>query len=61
MAVPAFRTSPSRKRKRRSHHALRRTNLATCPACGATRHPHRACRECGFVRPGLSLKASGLS
>ncbi|MCH2149075.1 MAG: 50S ribosomal protein L32 [Phycisphaerales bacterium] len=59
MAVPALRTSPSRKRKRRSHHALRKTNLCACPACGSTKHPHAACRECGYVRPGLTIRSSG--
>ncbi|MAB82975.1 MAG: 50S ribosomal protein L32 [Phycisphaerae bacterium] len=60
MAVPAFRTSPSRKRKRRSHHALQRSLMSNCPSCGSKKHPHRACRECGFVRPGLSIRASGI-
>jgi large subunit ribosomal protein L32 len=59
MAVPKLRTSPARKRKRRSHHALSRTNLVECPSCGATKHPHAACRECGYLRPGLTLKTSG--
>ncbi|MDG2423656.1 MAG: 50S ribosomal protein L32 [Phycisphaerales bacterium] len=55
MAVPAFRTSPSRKRKRRSHHALTRSHLVTCPNCGNPRQPHAACRQCGYVRPGLTI------
>ncbi|MHC5004309.1 MAG: 50S ribosomal protein L32 [Planctomycetota bacterium] len=56
MPVPAFRTSPSRKRKRRSHHALRPVNAVQCPSCGDAKLPHRACPSCGYVRPGLQIK-----
>ena len=59
MAVPAFRTSPSRKRKRRAHHALKRATTVLCPNCGTAKHPHRACAECGYVRPGLQVKTTG--
>ncbi len=58
MPVPAFRTSPSRKRKRRSHHAISATTTISCPNCGSAKQPHAACRECGYVRPGLSVKAA---
>lgn len=57
--LPKLRTSPARKRKRRSHHALTKMNLVECPSCGATKHPHTACTDCGYVRPGLTLKISG--
>ncbi|MBT4583697.1 MAG: 50S ribosomal protein L32 [Phycisphaerae bacterium] len=59
--LPKLRTSPARKRKRRSHHALSRENLALCPNCGSNRQPHRSCPSCGYVRPGLQVKASGRS
>ncbi|MCH8315649.1 MAG: 50S ribosomal protein L32 [Phycisphaerales bacterium] len=55
MAVPAFRTSPSRKGKRRSHHALRADHTVLCPNCGAAKRPHHACPSCGYVRPGLQV------
>ncbi|MGI9015027.1 MAG: 50S ribosomal protein L32 [Phycisphaerales bacterium] len=59
MPVPAFRQSPGRTRRRRSHQALRGTHTVTCPNCGEARRPHCACRQCGYVRPGLKLnKAS---
>jgi large subunit ribosomal protein L32 len=58
MAVPAFRTSPARKRKRRSHHAISAVKTTLCPNCGAARLPHAACTSCGFVRPGLQIKGS---
>lgn len=56
MAVPALRTSASRKRKRRSHHALRPVNTTLCANCGAAKRPHQACPSCGYVRPGLQIK-----
>ncbi|MEM7228322.1 MAG: 50S ribosomal protein L32 [Planctomycetota bacterium] len=59
MAVPAFRTSPARKRKRRSHHALRATQSVICPNCGASKRSHVACHSCGYVRPGLQVRATG--
>lgn len=58
MPVPAFRTSPSRKRKRRSHHALRPEMGVLCPNCGAAKRAHAACTSCGYVRPGLAIKGS---
>ena len=58
MAVPAFRTSPSRKRKRRSHLAVRATSSVLCPNCGAAKQPHAACTSCGYVRPGLQIKGT---
>ena len=57
MPVPAFRTSPSRKRKRRSHLAISPKRTVQCPNCGANKLPHAACRACGYVRPGLQIKA----
>jgi len=59
MAVPAFRTSPARKRKRRSHLALKATPSVLCPNCGNAKQPHQACRSCGFVRPGLQVNTGG--
>ena len=34
MAVPKHRTSPGRKRRRRSHHALKDQNLTTSESTG---------------------------
>ena len=56
--LPVKRTSKTRKRNRRSHHALRAPQLVSCPNCGSPRFPHAACRNCGYVRPGLSLKTN---
>ncbi|MHC4218011.1 MAG: 50S ribosomal protein L32 [Planctomycetota bacterium] len=56
MAVPALRTSPARRGKRRAHHALKPAHTVLCPNCGAARLPHHACPSCGYVRPGLQIK-----
>ncbi len=44
---------------RRSHHALKETNLASCAHCGASRRPHHMCLECGYYngRQVVDLKA----
>ena len=55
---PTHRISRSRKLKRRSHDALRATHTTLCPNCGSPRKPHAACGECGYVRPGLTIKLS---
>lgn len=48
MAVPKRKTSKSKKRMRRSHHALKEATVSTCSHCGAYRTPHRVCSECGY-------------
>ena len=53
---PVQRISKSRKRKRRSHHALRPTHYVRCQQCGNPRLPHAACQNCGFVNPDLALR-----
>ena len=54
--VPTRKTSKSRKRSRRSHHALRPVNLGACPRCGTAKLPHRACGNCGYVNSKVSIK-----
>ena len=53
--LPVKKTSKCCKRKRRSHHALRRVGLADCPKCGKTKLPHAACGNCGYVSPELAI------
>ncbi|MBM4112625.1 MAG: 50S ribosomal protein L32 [Phycisphaerae bacterium] len=55
---PAFRTSPGRTRRRRSHHAIKATHTVLCPQCQSPKRPHGACGNCGYVRPGLQLKVA---
>lgn len=56
--LPTHRISRTRKRKRRSHHALRAAHAVVCPNCGNPKRPHAACGNCGYVRPGLMLSTS---
>lgn len=53
---PKQKISRARTRKRRSHHAKDAPNIADCPKCNSPKLPHAACENCGYVRPGLSLK-----
>ncbi len=48
MPNPKRRHSKSRSRKRRTHDALSRVNLSTCPNCSNKKLPHRVCSRCGF-------------
>lgn len=53
---PVQKISKSRKRKRRSHHALTPIHYVKCGQCGSPKLPHAACGNCGFVNPSLGLK-----
>ena len=53
--LPVQKISKSRKRKRRSHHALKPTHFVRCPSCGNAKLPHAACSDCGYVNPKLAL------
>ena len=48
MPNPKRRHSKSRSRKRRTHDALGKVNLASCQNCGVSKLPHRVCPSCGF-------------
>ena len=58
MAVPFRRTSKTEKRMRRTH--LKKTvgALTTCPKCGATLRPHRACTKCGYYKDTEVIKVA---
>ena len=56
--VPVQKQSKSRKRKRRSHHALRPAQYAPCRSCGNPKLSHVACGNCGLVTTKLQLKQS---
>jgi large subunit ribosomal protein L32 len=53
---PVMKISKSRKRKRRSHHALRPIHYVRCPQCSNAKLPHCACDNCGYVNPKLALQ-----
>ncbi len=50
MAVAKRKTSKSRKRMRRSHHALKPMTLTTCRNCEKLITPHTVCKFCGFYK-----------
>lgn len=52
---PVQKISKTRKRKRRSHHALKPIHYVRCAQCGNTKLPHVACDNCGYVNPQLAL------
>ncbi len=56
MAHPKRKTSKSKKRMRRSHHALRDKATSVCSYCGETIVSHRVCSGCGHYngRPVLT-------
>lgn len=57
---PAFRQSYGRTRRRRSHHALTGAIPGVCPVSGEAKSHHRACKESGYVRPGLKISVPKL-
>ncbi len=57
---PAFRQSYGRTRRRRSHHALEGAIPTVCPVSGTPKSHHRACKESGYVRPGLKISVPKL-
>ena len=50
MAVPKKKTSPSRQRMRRAHHALTPVASVECINCGARKLPHHLCPSCGHYK-----------
>ena len=59
MAVPFRRTSKTKKRMRRTHLKKTTPTLTTCPKCGATIRPHRACVKCGYYAGKEVISAAG--
>jgi len=54
--LPTKKTSKSRTRTRRSHHALSPVNYSICRKCNSAKLPHAACDKCGYVNPSLTLE-----
>jgi large subunit ribosomal protein L32 len=52
---PVQKISKTRKRKRRSHHALTPIQYTRCPQCGNAKLPHCSCENCGYVNPHLAV------
>lgn len=60
MPLPSFRSSRSKVRRRRSHHALTPTGHVGCANCGAPLLPHRACKACGFYK-GRNVRGASVA
>jgi large subunit ribosomal protein L32 len=60
MPLPSFRSSRSKVRRRRSHHALKITGSVTCTNCGAPVLAHRACKACGFYK-GRNVRGASVT
>ncbi|MEQ8769474.1 MAG: 50S ribosomal protein L32 [Phycisphaerales bacterium] len=58
--LPAQRQSKGRSRRRRSHDAITAPKPTICPLSGMPKAHHRACKESGYVRPGLRIKVKKL-
>jgi large subunit ribosomal protein L32 len=54
--LPGKKTSKSRTRTRRAHHALKPVNYSTCVKCNHAKLPHAACDNCGYLNPKTTLK-----
>jgi large subunit ribosomal protein L32 len=50
MAVPKKKTSPSRQKMRRAHHALKPVATIECSNCGDRKLPHHLCPSCGYYK-----------
>lgn len=50
MPVPKQRHTKSRRNRRRSHLAMKKKNLSTCPKCGEPILSHRYCANCGYYK-----------
>ena len=58
MAHPKRRTSRSKKKMRRSHHALSEKTVIVCSYCGEMMISHRVCPECGYYNGIPVLKTA---
>jgi large subunit ribosomal protein L32 len=59
MAVPKKKISKSRRGQRRSHDALKATNLVECGNCGEMKLPHHICNACGFYKGREVIDTAG--
>lgn len=62
MAVPKYKTSKSRSRRRRSiNMKLAAPNLIECSTCGNKVLPHRVCPKCGYYKGRQVLELEDFS
>jgi len=56
MSVQFKKRTKSETRRRRSHHALKKTTLNKCTQCGKAVKPHKACAFCGTYKGKQAIK-----
>ena len=62
MAVPKYKTSKARSRRRKSiNMKLTAPNLVECSTCGNKVLPHRVCPKCGFYKGRQILELEDFS
>ena len=61
MAVPKRKTTPSRRGMRRSHDAMRVTNVNVCSNCGSNCLSHVVCKSCGCYKGRQIVSVTSLS
>lgn len=59
MAVPKQKKSRTRRNQRRSHDAVGKPTVVTCPTCGSPSAPHRVCPSCGTYRSRHVMDVEG--
>ena len=57
-ALPFRRVSKTAKRQRRTHLKKSAPTVMSCPNCGATLAPHRACTKCGYYKGKEVIKVN---
>jgi large subunit ribosomal protein L32 len=48
MGVPRAHSTRGQKGRRRSHLALNKIGLVSCPHCSKPKLPHAVCKYCGY-------------
>ncbi|MFH1192392.1 MAG: 50S ribosomal protein L32 [bacterium] len=56
MALQSQRRTKSSKKRRASHFALKKKQLAKCPKCGKAIKPHCVCGFCGTYKGKEAIK-----
>lgn len=56
MSVSKRKQTPSRKKSRASHFALKKTRLSACSKCKKPILPHHACKFCGTYKDKETIK-----
>lgn len=53
--LPTHRQSHGRTRRRRAHDSLKGPTVTLCPVTSMPKNHHRACRQSGYYRAGLTI------